>query len=241
MSKEGMAGPRRLSFGEMNVNRRLVLVVPAAVLSLAASATLGGSLHSRASTYATCTVTSDTLTDAPTPPIGRGQSSNLDINAVAFSLSDDAKTLKTILTIANLDTRLPTGSTANDYQVIWTAGANTYATDAEVTINPGGQPTITYAGGTLYTVNVPVVGANTEFVQNPQTRATGTFTPGASGTIEVDVPVSEVGSPKVGDILTATSGASASGAGLLYQGFETIVDGDNGTDYTVGVLSGGVC
>src|SRR5260370_10288521 len=68
----------------------------------------------------------------------QGTSPQLDILSGAMALTPDGQTLRTILTIRNLSTTIPTGGVENDYNVVWTFNSVQYFT--QLPLEPGGAP-----------------------------------------------------------------------------------------------------
>jgi hypothetical protein len=124
-------------------------------------------------------------------PSGGGSNPQLDI--VAGNITDNGTVLHTVLTIANLSTTAADAAgAANDYYLLWTYNGTQYFSSVEVDTTTGA---ITYGDGTVSGTQFTT--ANTD---------TGSFNPGADGTVTVDVPLANVGSPANGDVLLAPAG-----------------------------------
>ncbi len=116
-----------------------------------------------------------------------GGNPQLDILSANLSASGNRHTLQAFLTVADLTTDaaraapgVPSGA-ANEYYVLWTYNSTTYFANAEVDTTTG---TVTYSDGTVSGSQFTT--AHTD---------TGRLTPGAQGTVEIDVPIANVGSP----------------------------------------------
>ncbi|HEX6487749.1 MAG TPA: hypothetical protein VF137_02595 [Candidatus Dormibacteraeota bacterium] len=136
---------------------------------------------------------------------------SLDILNVQFS-TPNTSTLEIKTTIDNLAS-FPQGTLLGGmYSVYWDYGGQTYV--ASVAVDPSG---ITYEDGVHVSspqgVVVPVVGAGTGTSGNNDTYSntndTGSFNPGPNGTVVIDVPLSHVGSPPAGALLTKTWAVSS--------------------------------
>jgi hypothetical protein len=112
-------------------------------------------------------------------------------------LSPDGQTLRTILTVNNLNKTIPTGGVANDYNLVWQFNGTEYFTQLEVEQD---GTTLAFDGQAIH------ASLETRFQQLHQD--TGIFTPGPNGTVEVDVPLANVGSPASGSILATPSAES---------------------------------
>jgi subtilase family serine protease len=121
-------------------------------------------------------------------PNGSGSNPQLDIVSGNVTVSNNV--LHTSMKIANLttDTAQAAGA-ANLYYMLWTFKGTQYFSEVQVDTTTGD---ITYGDGTVD--GTTFTSANTD---------TGTFNPGANGTVTVDVPLANVGSPANGDTLVA--------------------------------------
>ena len=169
--------------------------------------------------------------NADAPDTAGGQDAQLDVTELDLGLTADGKSLRAVFTILNLNTVVPTPWTIIDYQAYWSLGSTVYAVDAEV----DKLGNVTYTDGTFQVVQNSTVGNQYQFVPNPTSTATGTFGSGPSGKIEVDAPLSEIGSPSIGSVLSQPFAVTAesAGKGVASQGFIIDLDGP-GNDYKLG-------
>jgi pseudomonalisin len=128
---------------------------------------------------------------------GPGANPQLDILGGRAFLSADGQTLKTIITVDNLSTLIPTGGGENDYQMVFTSGGNQYFT--QLAVEPTG--TVLAWDGELVHVSL-----ETKYLQ--EHSVTGTITPGPNGTAEVDAPLSDFPGLAAGTTLLRPSGAT---------------------------------
>ncbi len=120
----------------------------------------------------------------PAPSFELGNADQADITAISFGASKD--TLTTKMTLKNLTLTPSLGTTETYYFTIWKApNGKTYATRAIAT-----SGAVSYAYGEW---DDP----NHTFVSGTSQSTTGTFNPGANGTVTVDVPLSAIGNPKI--------------------------------------------
>ncbi len=117
-----------------------------------------------------------------TDPLTSGNDPQMDITQGELDLTPDGKTLRAVLTIAGLNGTVPSIGQAADYYMYWTyAGATWFAhTDLDRT-------------GRILFEDGEVGGGKGSVHEDA-----GRFTTGSPGTIEVDVPLGNVGSPPVG-------------------------------------------
>ncbi|HEX8069574.1 MAG TPA: PKD domain-containing protein [Pyrinomonadaceae bacterium] len=160
-------------------------------------------------------VVTDAAGDATNPgPGGQGPTDQADILSVSFSKS--GTDIVTKITIKNLGTTPSPGTTFTSYYVAWKGPNGTlYASEADV----DATGIVSYGYG-------PFDGTNQLSTYN---STTGTFTPGANGTITVNVPMSGVGSPTIPitdpaaaaavnePYAVTIAGQGAFGAGLVYN------------------------
>jgi pseudomonalisin len=171
----------------------------------------------------------DSSADAPDGFNGQ-QDDQLDLVQGTLGLTPDHTKLRVVMNIRNLSKAIPTGSNYLDYELYWNYNATTYGVDVQVS----SSGTVTYVDGTQ-TVTTANGTSNYQFNPNPSSTATGSFGSGPNGAIEVDMPLSEVGSPKIGEKLTAPGAYTADGINGQVTGLGFIADQDGpGTDYTVG-------
>ncbi len=166
-----------------------------------------------ASTCSGAHVVTDPSGDAINPSGAPGDTSQVDITNVAFTTDPVAHTLTTTMTLVSLTnpvTPIP-GTTDTYYDVVWSYGGNTYASQA---VEPGdifqwGQ--FDPSTNQLTTTNA----------------TTGSVNAGTPGTISVTVPLSGVGNPTIPATTVATaaaqnpysltiSGEGVAGTGLVY-------------------------
>ena len=126
-----------------------------------------------------------------------GTSPQLDILSGRVELSADGQTLRTILTIDNLSTVVPTGGGENDYQVVFNFGGTQYFTQLAV------EQT-----GTVLAWDGQLVRVSLENKYLQEHVDTGTITTGPNGTVEVDAPVSDFPGLAAGSTLLRPSGAT---------------------------------
>jgi hypothetical protein len=150
-----------------------------------------------------------------------GADPQLDI--LSASLVQDGQTLKTVLTVGNLSTAIPTGGVENDYNVVWTFNGVQYFT--QLAVGPGGTVTA-YDGQVLH------LSLETRYQQLHVD--TGTLVPGPNGTVEVDVPLANLGSPAAGQLFQRPSAQSYVREGLLAGPLEPVDSGGPNADYVVG-------
>jgi hypothetical protein len=128
---------------------------------------------------------------------GLGANPQLDILGGRIVLSPDGQTLRTILTVDNLSTTIPTGGGENDYQMVFTFGGNQYFT--QLAVEPGGVVNA-YDGELVH------VSLETKYLQ--EHVDTGTIVPGPNGTVEVDAPLADFSGVAAGSTLLRPSGAT---------------------------------
>jgi subtilase family serine protease len=128
---------------------------------------------------------------------GPGANPQLDILGGRAFLSADGQTLKTIITVNNLSTVIPTGGGENDYQMVFTFGGNQYFTQLAVE-----------QGGTVVAWDGELVRVSLENKYLQEHLVTGTITPGPNGTAEVDAPLSDFPGLAAGSTLLRPSAAT---------------------------------
>jgi subtilase family serine protease len=154
------------------------------------SSTTCGSLFSDASGDDSYALEGESLT-AP------GTSPQLDILSGRAVLSPDGQTLRTIITVNNLNTTIPTGGGENDYQMVFTFGGNQYFT--QLAVEPGGV--VLAWDGELVRLSL-----ENKYLQ--EHSDTGTITLGPNGTAEVDAPLSDFPGVASGSKLLRPSAAT---------------------------------
>jgi pseudomonalisin len=153
----------------------------------------------------------------------QGAQPQLDILSGKALLSADGKTLRTILTIRDLSTVIPTGGGENTFNFIWTLNGLQFFT--QLAIEPGGVVNA-YDGEVIH---LPVL---TKFQQLHVD--TGVLTLGPNGTVEVDVPLANIGNPTVGQVLQGPTSTANVRMVLPVTGlFSTIDSAGPTSDYVV--------
>lgn len=138
-----------------------------------------------------------------------GSNPQLDILSGKMCLSSDGQTLRTILTVKNLTTTVPTGGAENDYQFVWDYDGTEYFTQLAV------EET-----GTVLAWDGQAIHASLETRFQQLHSDTGIITPGLNGTVEVDVPLANIGSPPPGSILATPSAATYVREGVIAGSLE---------------------
>jgi pseudomonalisin len=128
---------------------------------------------------------------------GAGASPQLDILDGRAFLSADGQTLKTIITVNNLSSVIPTGGGENDYQLVFTYQGTQYFTQLAV------EQT-----GTVLAWDGQLVKVSLENKYLQEHLVTGTITPGPNGTAEVDAPISDFTGVTAGSTLLRPSAAT---------------------------------
>jgi subtilase family serine protease len=128
---------------------------------------------------------------------GVGANPQLDILSGRAFLSADGQTLKTIITVNNLSTVIPSGGGENDYQMVFTFGGNQYFTQLAVE-----------QGGVVLAWDGELVRVSLENKYLQEHSVTGTITPGPNGTAEVDAPISDFPGLAAGTTLLRPSAAT---------------------------------
>jgi hypothetical protein len=177
----------------------------------------------------------DPSSDAP-DGFSSQQDDQLDLVQGTLGLTPDDSKLRVVMKIQNLDKAIPTGSNYLDYEFFWNytpagaSSATTYAVDVQV----DSSGNVTYQDGTE-TVTTTSGTSNYQFNPNSSSGATGTFGSGPNGEVEVDVPLADVGSPKLGDVLSGGSAYTADGVNAQVTGLGFIADQDGpGSSYALG-------
>jgi pseudomonalisin len=150
----------------------------------------------------------------------QGADPQLDILSGEMALSADGQTLRTILTVSNLSTAIPTGGAENDYNVVWTLSGIQYFT--QLAIEPGGVVQA-YDGQVLH--------ASLETRYQQLHVDTGVVVPGPSGTVEVDVPLANVGAPTAGQVLQGPSAQAYVREAVLAGPLEPVDSAGPNADY----------
>ena len=192
--------------------------VATVLLAGALSTGLTARAHAAASGTNPCgPVFTDAAGDDAWPPVApqKGANPQVDIVSGQLGLSPDGGSLVTRLTVTRLSTTLVAGASANEYYMVFGApGGGQYFTNVEVTASTPATG-ITYSWGTA----TGTAAGSTTF--NGSGTATGSFDP-ATNTVSVTLPLSDIGSPAVGALLTQPY---AETAGLLGAPSNPVVSG----------------
>jgi subtilase family serine protease len=151
-----------------------------------------------------------------------GTTPQLDIVGGQMLLSPDGQTLRTIITVRNLTTTIPTGGVENDYNFVWTFGGNQYFT--QLAVEPGGVVNA-YDGELLH--------LSLENRYQQLHVDSGTITPGPNGTVEVDVPLANLPGVAAGSELQRPSAASYVREGVLAAPLEPVDSAGPTDDFVV--------
>ncbi len=152
----------------------------------------------------------------------QGTSPQLDILNGQMCLSPDGKTLRTILTVRNFNTTVPTGGVENDYNVVWQFNGVEYFTQLAVEQN-----------GTVLAYDGQAIHASLETRFQQLHADTGVVTPGPNGTVEVDVPLANVGSPGSGAVLQTPSAQSYVREGAVAGSLEPVDSAGPSADFLI--------
>jgi subtilase family serine protease len=128
---------------------------------------------------------------------GQGASPQLDILSGRAFLSADGQTLKTIITVNNLSSVIPTGGGENDYQLTFTYQGTQYFTQLAVEQD-----------GSVLAWDGQLVKVSLENKYLQEHLVSGTITPGPNGTAEVDAPISDFTGLTAGSTLLRPSAAT---------------------------------
>jgi pseudomonalisin len=156
----------------------------------------------------------------------QGTSPQLDILGGRIALSPDGQTLRTILTINNLSTTIPTGGGENDYQMVFTFGGNQYFT--QLAVEPGGVVNA-YDGQLVH------VSLESKYLQ--EHVDTGSLVLGPNGTVEVDAPLADFPGVGAGSTLLRPSGATYVREGVNQGPLEPVDSAGPTDDELLGVCS----
>jgi subtilase family serine protease len=155
-----------------------------------------------------------------------GSLPQLDIlNGRAF-LSADGQTLKTIITVNNLSSVIPTGGGENDYQMVFTFQGTQYFTQLAVE-----------QGGTVVAWDGQLVKVSLENKYLQEHLVTGKITPGPNGTAEVDAPLSDFTGVTAGSTLLRPSAATYVREGVNQGLLEPVDSGGPTYDAVLGVCT----
>jgi pseudomonalisin len=153
----------------------------------------------------------------------QGTDPQLDVLSGRMALTADGKSLRAILTVRNLSTAIPVGGVENDYNMVWTLNGIQYFT--QLAVEPGGVVQA-YDGEVLH------VSLETRYQQLHVD--TGVITPGPNGTVEVDVPLANIGSVTAGQLLRQPSAQAYVREGFLAGPLEPVDSAGPYADYVVG-------
>jgi subtilase family serine protease len=153
----------------------------------------------------------------------QGTSPQLDITGGQMLLSPDGQTLRTIITVNNLSTVIPTGGGENDFNFTFTFGGTEYFT--QLAIEPGGV--VNAYDGELLRVSL-----ENKYMQLHVD--TGKITLGPNGTVEVDAPLSDFPGVTVGSELLRPAAQSYVREGVNQGPLEPIDSAGPTDDYVVG-------
>ena len=129
---------------------------------------------------------SDPFTSNPEPQL------TLDAGTMGLDQSGTKNVLKVTLQVQDLTTHVPTGATGEDWYATWTYGGKEYFAYAHLSLTP--TSTVTYGDGTA-----SKTGGTTNYA--PTNADTGSFSQGKNGTVVIDVPLTNIGSPPLGAVL----------------------------------------
>ena len=150
--------------------------------------------------------------------------------------SADGRSLVVKLIVQNLSQSVPIGATAEDWYMTWTYKGTEYFAQAQLGALPGSAPT--FSDGTL-------VAAGVSHQFQAANNDSGSFTAGKDGTIEIVVPLANIGAPPAGAVLTQPAGETDIEIGIppnpLGLGIASLQKADSGgpgNDYAVGTTTG---
>jgi pseudomonalisin len=153
----------------------------------------------------------------------QGTSPQLDILGAQLRLSSDGQTLRSIITVRNLSTAVPTGGVENDYNLVWTFGGTQFFT--QLAVGPSGA--VSAYDGQLVKVSL-------ENRYQQLHVDTGTIALGPNGTVEVDVPLANLPGVATGAQLQRPSAASYVREGVLAGPLEPLDSAGPTNDYVAG-------
>ena len=135
----------------------------------------------------------------------KGANPQMSIIKGEMKLSADGKNLVTTMTLANLSKTIAQPGQENRYYMVWTFGSNQYY--SRVGVDNSG--TVVFADGQIT--------GNTYGDRTSGPADTGSFNPGPNGTVVVNVPLNQVGSPKPGELLLQPNGQTKELIGILLE------------------------
>jgi pseudomonalisin len=145
-------------------------------------------------------------------------------------VSPDGKNLVTTLIVQNLTKQVPPPGAANEYYFVWAFKNARYFSVVQV----DSAGTVTFGDGSVQ--------GNLYQNRRGSGTDTGQFNPGPNGTVVVNVPMSAVGNPVLGDILASPTGQTKVLVGVPQVGgfIEPAHQGGPQYDYKVGETCNGV-
>jgi subtilase family serine protease len=152
----------------------------------------------------------------------QGTQPQLDILGGQILLSPDGQTLRTIITVRNLTTTIPTGGAENTYNLVWFLNGVEFF--SQLAVEPGGVVN-------AYDGQVVHVSLQTRFQQLHVDK--GVITLGPNGTVEVDVPLANVGSPALAQTLEKPSATAYVRVGIAVGSLQTVDSGGPVANYVV--------
>ncbi len=148
------------------------------------------------------------------------------LSIVSGRMHGDGVTLSTTLTLTRLSSAVPAGAAEEDYEFSFFVGTHTYFTRAVVTA----LGTVSYFAGS---VEEAPVGPE----RVPTDEVSGSFTPGADGTVTVRAPIRDFPGAAPGATLIAPSATTAVRPSTT-GGVSLVVDtGGPGCDYRLGAVN----
>ncbi|MHB1502127.1 MAG: hypothetical protein ACYCYK_13485, partial [Candidatus Dormibacteria bacterium] len=157
----------------------------------------------------------------------------LDAGTMGLNQRGSKNVLKVTLQVQDLSAHVPNGATGEDWYATWTYGSKEYFAYAHLSVTP--TSTATYGDGTA-----SKTGSTTNYA--PVNTDTGSFNLGKNGTIVIDVPLTNIGSPPLAAVLLhpaavtfieeGTPGTSATGSGVA--SLQQVDQGGPDLNYTVG-------
>jgi subtilase family serine protease len=152
-----------------------------------------------------------------------GTSPQLDILSGKMALSADGQTLRTIITVKDLSTTIPTGGVENDYQFVWSLDGTTYFSQLAV-----------LPDGSVQAYDGQLVKVSLENRYQQLHVDTGSITPGSNGTVEVDIPLANLPGVTTGSDLQQPSAATYVREGAVAGPLEPVDSAGPTNDYVAG-------
>lgn len=135
-----------------------------------------------------------------------------------LALSDDGTALRAALTVQNLSQSLPTGFTSEDWILSWAKPVPQAATSSD-SFYYAAAATVDAVNGLTFSDGILDV-TSSGYTYTPSNTITGKFTDGPNGVVEIDVPLTHIGSPAVGSDMGIVSAATDEGnpvTGLIVE------------------------